>query len=509
MKFLPLCDLSMKASKRELLKVWIASCFLLVAIWSLASCQDTKKPSFIIIAADQLSFNSFSCNEDRETHSSGLNSLCQESIRFTNAFTTSPQTAAALGSLLTGQYPYIHALHRSFDRISPDLTLLSEYFKKARYRTSFWSGKPTVLKKTGLSRGFDVFDDSSFLGENLFSLRFEQQTQLLKNWIKESTEPFFSVIYTSELESLNEGETQLSTLESFDEKLGAFFNDLKKQNLWESNYIIVVGLQGHSEYNRPAESVFSNLHSENTNVALFVKPPRQKGDEGINWKYDSIVSLADVGYSLIKTVAPEDTTLPTDPLFAQRDLSAVWLQNKAVDTDVDHTILIESANTWTANLQLRLALLFKNFLLVESEDSVEFFNRLTDGLETIDIAKSNAVANTKLTQLFAQVRKNSEASRWSNFHPEPFKWVMSNRNYWADPNRRAQTLESEKKRLLKEKTTQPLSTLLLYFLNPKLEKTSTYEEARRCSYNLSLENIWGLWTPNKSWPQPSLSTENQ
>ena len=322
----------MKAPKVSLFKVLIILLLIVTGLWSLTSCQDIKKPSFIIVAADQLSFNSFSCNEDRATGISGLNTLCQESIRFTNAFTTSTQTAAAMGSLLSGAYPYQHRLHRSFDRINPEQPLLQEFFKSANYRTSFWSGNPAILKKTGLSRGFDVFDDSSFLNQSMYSMNFKEQTILFRNWANESALPFFSVIYTSELESLNEGETQISSIENFDDKLGLFFNELKAANLWESNYVVVLGLQGKSEYNRPNESAFSNLHSENTNVALFVKPPRQKGDEGINWKIDGAVNLADLGYSLIKTINPL-YTLIKDLRFPVWEFSGLWMKNENLSAD--------------------------------------------------------------------------------------------------------------------------------------------------------------------------------
>jgi hypothetical protein len=498
----------MKASKRDTLKVWILSILMGAGLWSFTSCQESKKPSYIIIAADQLSFNSFSCNEDKNDKTSGLTTLCQESIRFTNAFTTSTQSAAALGSLLSGTYPYMNNLHRSFDRIHPNLPLLPEFFKQQGYRTSFWSAKPSVLKKTGLARGFDIFDDASFLSQPRYSMPFKEQLGLFENWASESDTAFFSVIYTSELESLNEGEAQISGLENFDEKLGQFFDLLKSKNMWESNYIIVVGLQGKSEYNRPFESVFSNLHTESTNIALFIKPPRQKGDEGINWKVDSTMTIADFGYSLIKTIKPDFKTIQ-DNIYPLVDYSRVWIKNSIESTvNPQRKIILEAANTWSQNMELRFALVFKNYLFLESEKN-EFYNKLNDGLETIDLIDEQSEIKTEDLKNLSTLRQNIGASKWINYRPPQYQWVLSNREYWAQPNNRAALFEVERKRLLKEKTSQPLSTLLIYFLNNKLEKDSLFEEARRNSYNLSLENIWGLWNQNRQWPQPDVKTENQ
>lgn len=473
--------------------------FIITGLWSLTSCQEIKKPSFIIIAADQLSFNSFSCNEDRTTGISGLNTLCQESIRFTNAFTTSTQTAAAMGSLLSGAYPFQHRLHRSFDRINPEQPLLQEFFKVANYRTSFWSGNPAILKKTGLSRGFDIFDDATFLNQSMYSMNFKEQTVLFGNWASESPLPFLAVIYTSELESLNEGETQISSIENFDDKLGQFFNELKARNLWETNYVVVLGLQGKSEYSRPNESAFSNLHTENTNIALFVKPPRQKGDEGINWKIDSAVNLADLGYSLIKTINPIYSRI-NDLKFPVWEFSGLWLKNEILSLD-SRKLLIETTNTWKQQLELRFALIFKNYLFIEAAEG-EFYNRLTDGLETIDLMKTQSLLTEEDFLGLDKLRKDANAAKWTDYQPLDYRWVISNKEYWSKPNSRRSVFQDEKNRLASNPTSQPLSTLLIYFQEPKIEKDALYEDARRNSYNLAYENIWGLWNPEKAWPIP-------
>ena len=502
----------MTVTKEIFLKVWIRAglkAALLSALFlSFSSCQKTKRPSFLIIAADKLSFNSFSCNEDKGNSGSGLSVLCQEAIRYTNAYTTSTQPAAAMGSLLTGTYPFEHRLHRSFDRISPDSPLTQEFFKKENYRTAFWGSKPSILKKTGLSRGFDIFDDYSFLDQPNYTLSFNNQIHLFENWASESTDPFFSVIYSSDLELLNEGQAEISSLESFDERLGTFISALKKDNLWESNYIVVLGLQGKSEYSRLNESVFSNLHSENTNIAFFIKPPRQKGDEGVNLKVDTTTSLADFGFSLMKIVNPGLQREP-DAEFPVSDFSILWLKNQVEGLNTHRRkIIIETANTWVKNLELRFAVVLNNYLFLEAGKD-ELYNRLTDGLETIDVINSQIDFRPEDTAGLSVIRQKINAKKWQEFQPDEYKWVLPNRDYWSKPNSRSEVLEKEKSRLTQEKKSQPLSTLLIYFENPKKEKDPLYEEARRNSYNLSLENIWGLWNPDRKWPQPSVTTETQ
>ena len=495
----------MKAPSRHFQKVLLHSFILMLGLLSFSSCQKMTKPSFIVLASDRLSFNSYSCGEDRGNLHSGFNTLCQESIRYTNTYSTSTQSAASLASLLTGRYPYEHGIHRNQDRVHAELPQVQEIFKANGYRTAFFSANPNVMRRTGLARGFDLFEDSSFLNQSSYTTRLAEQTKQLENWVDESRDPFFSLIYNSDLETLNGEEPNLSKVENFDEKLNQFILFLKKNKLWEQNYIVVVGLQGRSEYERLGETPYSNLHSENMNVAFFIKPPRQKGDEGINLKVDNLRTLADIGFSLIKMIRPEFKTAANDQ-FSTVDDSALWTRSDFNSTiglgeAGVRNILFEAVNTWSSAPELRFALLNGHNLHIENQTD-QIYNRLNDGLETIDTASSSPELLSQNSALFAILREKAGAKKWTDFKPEASKWSDSNRRYWFQSAERDVIFEKEKNRLTHEKAAQPLSTLLIYYLNSKKEKDTLYEEARRASYNVALENIWGLWDPKKKWPLP-------
>jgi hypothetical protein len=491
-----------------LLKKLFAAAILALGLLGLCSCQKKNKPSFIIIAVDRLSFNAFSCSDEKNTVQSGLAALCQESIRYSNAYTTSTQSAAAMGSLLSGSYPFNHSLHRSFDRINPDYPLVPEFFKKAGYRTAFWSGGPSILKKTGLARGFDVFDDSSFLTTGTFATPLPEQMKALKAWNDESDEPYLALIYNAELESFSENGSS-TQIESFDEKLGQVIQKLKSEDMWEKNYVIVTGLQGRSEYNRADENAFTNLHTENINVAFFIKPPRQKGDEGTNLKIDTPSSVADFGYSLIKMADPEYSISPGKN-FPVWDYSALWGKNElgGINTGANRKIVVESADTWSQNLSLKFASIAGHYIFIEGGQN-KLFNRLNDGLETIDIARSSPDLANECFNDLSELHKKTGSEIWNGPSTEERQLAEINRRYWESPEQRQMLFEYEKKRLAKEKRPHPLSTLLIYFQNVKKEKDTAYDDARRASYNLALENSWGLWNWNRTWSQPGVTTENQ
>lgn len=497
----------------------------------MSGCGSKPKPSFIIVALDHFSFNSLSCSEEKSILNSGLGILCKEAFRFTHAYTTSVQPAAAMGSLLTGSYPYTHGLHRSFDRISSKQKLLSEVADAQGYRTSFFSGSPAIMKKTGLSKGFDLFEDLSFLEKKNYVNSFKFQSELALGWIGDGMKPFVTVIYNSELESLTDVESDITTFEKLDETLGNFFSTLKEKNLWESNYVIVLGLQGSSDYSRPNETVLSNLHSENTNVGLFIKPPRQKGDDGLSWKIDTVINTADLGWSLIKTI-DENYLRPLDERFLTLDFSFLWKKDSQSPSEMpDRKILIETVNPWPQDIEPRYAILFGNLVYIENQND-ELFNSLTDGLEMIDISSSATSTQNDFKnenrKILSALRALKNRNAWINFTTDLDDWVNSNRNYWSDPNSRPEILENEQKRFESNKIRQPLTALLVQNIltNGKQEtlkkmklkidpnrttadREAYFDEARRQSLNLALENLWGLWGKNKSWTQSTLIREYQ
>ena len=504
----------MKASTGKFSIVLLKTLLLALGLLSLSGCLKKQKPSFILLAVDRLAFNTFSCNEEKDFSNSGVAVLCQESIRFTNAYTTSTQSAAAVGSLLSGTYPFQNQLHRSTSRINHEINLVSEIFKSQSYRTSFFSSNANIMKRTGLARGFDHFDDFSFLSYPSYTVPFNDQVGHFKDWVDEDSDlPYFSVIYNSDLETLRVDENYAARAEEFDENLFNFIQYLKKENQWEKNYVIVVGLQGRSDYNRLNETKYSNLHSENINISFFIKPPRLKGDEGINLKVDSTSNLADFGLSLIKLISPS-ADIKKNTEFSVLDYSKLWSTNTLdskleVSPNPNRPIIAEAVDTWTSALKLRFALLFGNYIYIEKL-SPELFNKLNDGLETIDLKKTNPDIFLQAESQLNRARQLAGGTAWNTDAMATNEQFSSSKQYWLNSNNRDPLFESEKKRLDLKQPASPVSTLLIYYLDTKKPKDALYEEARRVTYNLAFENTWGLWKENKKWPQPAAFTnENQ
>jgi len=88
-----------------------------------------------------------------------LNALAARGRRFTQAYTTAPQTLPSHSSMMTGLYPAGHGVHENARHLGDRNALLAERLRGAGYRTAaFVSGFP-LARRFGLARGFDVYDD--------------------------------------------------------------------------------------------------------------------------------------------------------------------------------------------------------------------------------------------------------------------------------------------------------------------------------------------------------------
>ena len=87
-------------------------------------------------------------------------------MRFTNAYTTAPQTLPAHASMLTGLYPAGHGVRENARRLGDQHVSLAERLAALGYDTAaFVSGYP-LARPFGLGRGFAVYDDAFGAGRN-------------------------------------------------------------------------------------------------------------------------------------------------------------------------------------------------------------------------------------------------------------------------------------------------------------------------------------------------------
>lgn len=395
---------------------------LFVLCGGLAGCQwkKTVRPSFLIVAVDRLGVNNGGCGAEKDDASrSGLAELCDESVRFTHAFTTSTLSAPAMGSILTGRYPYRSGLRHNgggeLGTLSSSVETIAERALDLNYRTLFVSGAPPLLRRTGLHQGFEVFDDAIMPDSRRQHRPAREVVDIFSKWLdaQDRQDPFFAVLHMGDMlipwqpMPDDSGRVRESTVrgqfEEIDESLARLWSYLRNSKRWEQTTVVLVGLQGDSTDIRAGEIPALDLHSDTTHITLLIKEglrdrkPDAGGQPAYNWvpkswSFDINVSLADVGVTLFDWI---DGSIATDVGNddAKSLRSALKGPSEIADDWRRQDRLIVSESAWArwqvdSTLPIRAALRKGPYLYIY--DSVpSIYNTLTDAFEVAPLPRKN------------------------------------------------------------------------------------------------------------------------
>lgn len=363
---------------------------LLALNFLLCSCQRSSQPSFLIIALEDLSSTDVICTSERfaDNQESGFSVLCNESVRYTHAYTPSTMAVPTLASVFTGVYPIEHQVRHNGSTLSPRIESIPEFAVKNGYRTGFFSGGAPVLRKSGLHQGFELFDDFSVLTPQVQYQKSQLTIEKAQEWIQDlHGQSFFSVLYLPDLLYTNtqtvsrSGEVRNysfdSQLEEVDENLFVLFQSLKDSGRWNSTNIFVLGTSGNSQSDRPMEPGPMNLHSENTQVALFIKPAGPQRDLALSWKIDRNVTLVDVGQTLRELLG-----MPINKFNHFPTLSLVKsFMRQEQSISIDRPLLIESSwPQWRYETSPRFAFVKDKYVWIY-DSKPKIYNTLVDHFE--------------------------------------------------------------------------------------------------------------------------------
>lgn len=381
---------------------------------SLCSCQRESNSinSAMIIAVEGLSGSSFSCHPFEESERSGFQILCNEAVRFTHAYTTSPMTQAGLGSLLTGEAPLANGLRDNGHTFLPARikTLPEDLFKQG-VNTLFIASAPTVKRYSRLHQGFENFHDDYEFNNKIFYRPIADSMQIIKNWMATEVKDhsYFSVIHVSDLlfpqvitqtELLEPRPRGIDgQLEEIDENLFSLFTYFKKNKLWDKTYIILTGLNGITNLSRLYELPGTNLYSENVSIPLFIKPPKGREEIPHQWKVDSHVSLQDVGATLYKIFnsqhQPESP--PIEPILKGISLLPL-IKGKSDPRFINKSLLIESSwGTWFSNTSPRYSVRNDQWLVIFDKKPL-IYNTVSDRNEFNKISTKDSSYKTILNR---------------------------------------------------------------------------------------------------------------
>jgi choline-sulfatase len=270
---------------------WIAG-FVMVVSVSSAQPVTGSTPDVYLITIDTLRADHVHCYGDDQIRTPALDSIAQDGIRFTHAFTPSPITNTAHISILTGLLPSVHGVTDFGIPLAKTIPTWAELLKQNGYETAAFIGAVILDSRTlapGLDRGFDYYDnfpsdssESKHWGR--VERRGEDVVRRAEAWMDShpmkprfvwvhlydphdpyEPPPPFAQIYK---DRLYDGEIAYA-----DSALGHLLKYLKRQNRYNHALIVVVGDHGEGlgDHGEQTHGIF--LYDATTRVPLLMKLP--------------------------------------------------------------------------------------------------------------------------------------------------------------------------------------------------------------------------------------------
>lgn len=144
---------------------------------------DTR-PNFVLIIADDIGWNDFSCYGNQVVQTKNIDDLAENGMRFNNAFVTTSSCSPSRASIITGRYPHNTGAAELHTPLSPDAYTFPAALKQAGYAT-LHAGKWHMGEAA--KKGFDISieekEKNGVGGE-------DQWVPLLQN--RDRSKPFFA-----------------------------------------------------------------------------------------------------------------------------------------------------------------------------------------------------------------------------------------------------------------------------------------------------------------------------
>ena len=199
----PLAEAGNRGAVRPLLFGFIGFLCLLVLLLVVAPSlfRPEKKKNILLFVADALRADRLGCyGFDRET-SPNIDRLAAGGVLFENYSTVVPTTLASFTSLFTSNYPKDHGASRNLTSPFDDLATLAGAFRDDGYETAAFISSYCLNSKFGLSRGFEIYDETleqtTSLPDNSTVRTAGHVTDSFLHWLnsRDGDRPFFAVVH--------------------------------------------------------------------------------------------------------------------------------------------------------------------------------------------------------------------------------------------------------------------------------------------------------------------------
>jgi len=308
--------------------------------------KPSRRPNIILILVDALRADHVGAYGYERNTTPVLDRFARENVLFTRAVSASNWTPVSIASMFTGLYATSHGMvppardHGTARflsvRLGQKFDTLAEILKRGRYQTAAVITNSWLKKEFNYVQGFDTYESMVHRTANAVT---ESAARILTKLQKKKT-PFFLYLhyldphnpyeppppynrlfqgplrngrYSTDIEkklSLYDGEIRFA-----DMKIGKFFEELRKRNLYEDAFIIVIADHGEQFRERGHQGHGDRLYAEEIHIPLIIKSGESPHE------VRETVSNIDIYSTILKAVRlaiPENT--PSIPLQDERRL---------------------------------------------------------------------------------------------------------------------------------------------------------------------------------------------
>ena len=262
------------------------------------------RPPIVLVTIDTLRADRLGSYGSTRGLTPSLDAFAREAARFTAAVSQVPLTLPSHATILTGLHPAHHGVRTNDGfRLAPAVPTLAESLKAAGYRTAAFIGGYPLRGSSGLSRGFDRYDDDFLAAPDATERSADAVIQSASAWIDaHRAEPFFTWIHlfdphspytppapfaAAHRDAPYDGEVAYT-----DAALGRFLDRLRGLHLFQPAAIVIVADHGESLGDHGERTHGTFLYDATIRVPLLIKLPGRTAAAGRT--VDAPVETADL-----------------------------------------------------------------------------------------------------------------------------------------------------------------------------------------------------------------------
>lgn len=225
-------------------------------------------PNIILISVDTLRPDHLPAYGYRAIRTPHLDRFRADAVLFDRAWSPYPLTAPAHASMLTGLLPAQHGIRdNSGWTLAAGVPTVAEELARRGYATAAMVSSRVLAAKTGLGRGFALYDSPSAAERD-----GAQTTSSALRWVARQKQPFFLLLHLYEPHTPYRGSYD-EEIVRVDTILGTFFDELRRRRLYDPALIVFISDHGEGlgEHGEKQHGVLA--HRTTLQVPLIVKLP--------------------------------------------------------------------------------------------------------------------------------------------------------------------------------------------------------------------------------------------